>query len=117
LHLQALKVQYDALKTLAGNTQAQLQSTKAQLQHSEALSLQAQQQILEAESAGKIQQRSAEVAEEQCRKWRWACLLNSIWLLTGGHQTMFLAAASRMPWPFLALEHVLMRLAAAIIGT
>ena len=63
-------MQYDALKTLAGNNQAQLQSTKAQLHHAEALSLQAQQQILEAESAGKIQQRSAEVAEEQCRKWR-----------------------------------------------
>jgi hypothetical protein len=70
LHLQALKVQYDALKTLAGNTQAQLQSTKAQLQHAEASSLQAQQQILEAESAGKTQQRNAEVAEEQCRMWR-----------------------------------------------
>ncbi|DBA76291.1 TPA: hypothetical protein ACH3X1_010005 [Trebouxia sp. C0004] len=71
--LEALKVQYDALKTLAGNTQAQLQSTKAQLQHAEASSLQAQQQILEAESVGKTQQRNAEVAEEQSRKWRQQC--------------------------------------------
>ena len=63
-------MQYDALKTLAGNTQLQLQSTKAQLQHAESSSLQAQQQILESESAAKTQQHNAEVAEEQCRKLR-----------------------------------------------
>lgn len=68
--LQALRVQYDALKTLAGNTQAQLQSTKAQLQHAEAASLQAQQHILQAESASKMYQHSTEVAHEQCRQLR-----------------------------------------------
>ena len=68
--LQALRVQYDALKTLASNTQAQLQSTKAQLQHAETASLQAQQQIMHAETAAKTYQHSTEVAEEQCRQLR-----------------------------------------------
>lgn len=68
--LQALRVQYEALKTLASNTQAQLQSTKAQLQHAETTSLQAQQQIMQAESAAQAYQHSTEVAEEQCRQLR-----------------------------------------------
>ena len=68
--VQALRVQYDALKTLAGNTQAQLQATKAQLQHAEAASLQGQQQAVQAESAGKAHQHAAEVAQEQCRQLR-----------------------------------------------
>lgn len=68
--LQALKVQYDALKTLQSNTLAQLQSTKAQLQHAEAASLKAAEQHAQAESASKAFQRSAESAEEQCRLLR-----------------------------------------------
>ena len=70
LLLQALRVQYDALKTLVGNTQAQLQSTKAQLQHAETASLQAQQHLLEAESTGKVHQHDAEAAQEGCRQLR-----------------------------------------------
>lgn len=70
LLLQALRVQYDALKTLVGNTQAQLQSTKAQLQHAETALLQAQQHTLEAESAGKAHQHDAEAAQEECRQLR-----------------------------------------------
>ena len=63
-------MQYDALITLQGNTQAQLQSTKAQLQHAETASLQAAQQHAQAESAAKAFQHSAEEAEEQCRLLR-----------------------------------------------
>ena len=68
--MQALRLQYDALKTLTGNTQAQLQSSKAQLQHAQATSQQAQQHILQLEATGKAHQHSAEVAQEQCRQLR-----------------------------------------------
>lgn len=63
-------MQYEALKALSSNTQAQLQSTKAQLHHAEAASLQAQQRILQAEMEYKEQQHSAEVAAEDCQRLR-----------------------------------------------
>lgn len=69
--LQALKVQYEALKTLSGNHQAQLQSTKAQLHHAEAASLQAQQRVLKAEQAAREEQHSAQAATQDCQRLRY----------------------------------------------